>query len=442
MKALVVDDERNIRQVLKVVLEDFGFETLEASSVKEAISILTEEAISFILVDLKLPDGTGIDILRFINERELEVESVIITAFASSNTAVEAMKLGAYDYITKPFDLSELKLIVRNVKEKLILERKLHEREKVEEDEFIGNSPPILKLKETVKKIAPYDVDVLIVGESGTGKEVIAKRIHKLSNRKNKPFIAINCASLPSELLESELFGYKKGAFTGATSSKLGLIKAADGGTLFLDEIGDMPLKLQAKLLRFLEEREVRPLGSTDRVPVNVRVIAATNKDIEGEVEKGNFREDFYYRLSKFIIRVPPLRQRREDIPLLVEHFIKVFSQKYGKKIERVDTEFIEYLMSHPLKGNVRELKNIVEREVILSDDGKIDCKHCVQIPSPYPLKLTENGLNLKEALRDLEIHLIKQALEIAGNDREKAAKLLGLTLRELRYRISKYKLR
>ncbi len=442
MKALVVDDERNIRQVLKVVLEDFGFETLEASSVKEAISILTEEAISFILVDLKLPDGTGIDILRFINERELEVESVIITAFASSNTAVEAMKLGAYDYITKPFDLSELKLIVRNVKEKLILERKLHEREKVEEDEFIGNSPPILKLKETVKKIAPYDVDVLIVGESGTGKEVIAKRIHKLSNRKNKPFIAINCASLPSELLESELFGYKKGAFTGATSSKLGLIKAADGGTLFLDEIGDMPLKLQAKLLRFLEEREVRPLGSTDRVPVNVRVIAATNKDIEGEVEKGNFREDFYYRLSKFIIRVPPLRQRREDIPLLVEHFIKVFSQKYGKKIERVDTEFIEYLMSHPLKGNVRELKNIVEREVILSDDGKIDCKHCVQIPPPYPLKLTENGLNLKEALRDLEIHLIKQALEIAGNDREKAAKLLGLTLRELRYRISKYKLR
>jgi two-component system response regulator PilR (NtrC family) len=223
MKALVVDDEKNIRQVLKVVLEDFEFDVLEASSVKEAMDMLKNEPVLFALVDLKLPDGTGMDILRFINERGLSVESVIITAFASSNTAVEAMKLGAYDYITKPFNLAELKLIVRNVKEKLVLEEKLQEKEEGESEEFVGNSPIILKLKETIKKIAPYDVDVLIVGESGTGKEVVARKIHRLSKRNRGPFVAINCASLPSELLESELFGYKKGAFTGATSNRIGL---------------------------------------------------------------------------------------------------------------------------------------------------------------------------------------------------------------------------
>ena len=439
MKALVVDDEKNIRQVLKVVLEDFEFDVLEASSVKEAMDMLKNEPVLFALVDLKLPDGTGMDILRFINERGLSVESVIITAFASSNTAVEAMKLGAYDYITKPFNLAELKLIVRNVKDKLVLEEKLQEQEEGESEEFVGNSPIILKLKETIKKIAPYDVDVLIVGESGTGKEVVARKIHRLSKRNRGPFVAINCASLPSELLESELFGYKKGAFTGATSNRIGLIKAANGGTLFLDEIGDMPLNLQAKLLRFLEEREVRPLGSSEGEPVDVRVIAATNKDIEKEIERGNFREDFYYRLSRFVVKVPPLRQRREDIPLLVEHFIRVFSKKYGKRIEKVDTEFIEYLMSHPLKGNVRELRNIVEREVIMSDGGRIDCSYCGSAFQQVSLSIPKEGLNLKETLREIEVQLLRQALEISGSNKEKAAELLGLSLRELRYRLSKY---
>jgi len=371
VKALIVDDEKNIRELLRIILEEFGFSVFEASTVKEAVSLLKGEDIDLSLVDLKLPDGTGMDVLRFASENGIGGEFVIITAFASSDTAVEAMKLGAYDYIPKPFDISDVRLLIRNVKEKLSLEKRLQEVETVG-DELIGNSPPMLKLKETIRKVAPYDVDVLIVGESGTGKELVARAIHRLSRRSEAPFIAINCASLPSELLESELFGYRRGAFTGATSNRKGLIREADGGTLFLDEIGDMPVKLQAKLLRFLEEREVRPLGSTERIPVDVRVIAATNRELEEEIGKGNFREDFFYRLSKFVIEVPPLRKRREDIPLLIEHFIRLFSRKYGKRVEKVDSNFIEYLMEHPLKGNVRELRNIVEREVILSDNGRI----------------------------------------------------------------------
>ncbi|MEO2067968.1 MAG: sigma-54 dependent transcriptional regulator [Desulfurobacteriaceae bacterium] len=437
MRVLVVEDEKNIREILGIVLEEFNCEVEESETLEDAKRKLKEVFFDLVLLDLRLPDGCGIEIAKEVKKGFPDTEIIIITAFASTETIKEAFELGVYDYIEKPFKLEDLRILIRNVKEKLELRKKVNEDESLG---LIGKSPSIERVRNTIRKIAPYDVNVLILGESGVGKEVVAKAIHLLSPRKTKPFIAINCAALPSELLESELFGYRKGAFTGAVRDKKGLIEEANGGTLFLDEIGDMPLPLQAKLLRFLETKKFIPLGATEEKEVDVRVVAATNKDVKEEVKKGNFREDLYYRLSTIEIEVPPLRERREDIPLLVDHFVKELSKKYRKEIKKVSQSFIRSLMEMPLEGNVRELKNIVEREIILCENGILGSGYLDFDKVPCEdIKIPPGGVNLKEILSEVEKKYLFKALEISGGKKTEAAKLLGLTLREFRYRLSKY---
>ncbi len=450
MKVLIVDDEKNIREILSIILSEFGFDIEEAGTFEEAKNLIENNYYDFALFDLKLPDGTGIDLLRLIKEKNPKAEVVMMTAFASSDTAVEAIKIGAYDYISKPFDLNEVRLIVRNVKDKIELEQKIAESKEEKFSNLIGKSPAIQIVKETIEKIAPYDINVLITGESGTGKEVVAKTIHSLSRRKNRPFIAINCASLPADLLESELFGYKKGAFTGATSDKKGLIEEANGGTLFLDEIGEMPMSLQAKLLRFLEERKIRPLGSLKEIEVDVRIISATNRDLEDEIKKGNFREDLYYRLSTIIIRVPPLRERKEDIPLLAEYFLKEFQEKYNKHFTKISPDFLTFLTNHEFKGNIRELRNVLEKAVILSEGEELkspvfkpDELNSLYIDNPegeFNIKsFPEKGVDLKTIIANVEKALIDKAMDVSGGVKTRAAEILGLSFREFRYRYAKY---
>ncbi len=353
------------------------------------------------------------------------------------------MKLGAYDYVTKPFNIDEIRIVLKNIKEKIFLQTKVKELQQYADvyQSIVGKSEAMQKIFNMIDKIAPFDTNVLITGESGTGKELVAKAVHNKSKRHDNPFIAINCASLPAELLESELFGYTKGAFTGAYASKRGLIDEADGGTLLLDEIGEMPMPLQAKLLRFLEEKKMRPLGSGNEIEVDVRVIAATNKNLTELSKKNEFREDLYYRLSTFEIALPSLRERREDIPLLIDHFARGLSKKFQKEIVKIDPAFVDYMLQHELKGNVRELKNMIEREIILSEDGHLKCTSCI-VPAGRGCSaadLPDTGVNINEYLGDLERSFLEKALEKAGGVKTKAAELLGLSFREFRYRLSKY---
>ena len=441
IKSLIVDDEINIVEVLSVILSEFDFDTKFAYSKQDAEKLIDKEYFDLVILDIRLPDGNGVDLLKYIKQKNPDTEVIMITAFASPETAVETMKLGAFDYISKPFSIPDLKILLRNVREKIILEKRLKENKTSEDIELTGNSPAIIKVKEIINKIAPYDINVLITGESGTGKNVAAKLIHKLSPRKDKPFVSINCASLPEDLLESELFGHEKGAFTGAVSEKKGLLEVADGGTVFLDEIGEMPLSLQAKLLHFLEEKKFRRVGGIEEITVDVRLISATNKDLEEEKNKGNFREDLYYRLAGIVIHMPPLRERREDILHITEQFINEFSKKYGKKIEKIDNSFIDFVLHHDFKGNIRELKNIVEKEIILSEDGILKSHHTYDDKSlPIKVYIPPEGVNLKEILDKVEKSYVFEALKITNGNKTKAAELLGLNLREFRYRLEKFK--
>ena len=444
MRALIVDDELNIRKVLRVILEESDFEVHEAATVADGVATTKDYFFDVAILDIRLPDGSGIDVLRRIKETTADTVVLIITAFASTETAVETMKAGAYDYVTKPFNLDEIRIVVKNISEKILLENRIKELQQYADEyqNMIGKSEAMQRLFKVIDKVAPFDSHILIIGESGSGKELIAKALHNRSRRLNKRLVAINCASLPSELLESELFGYSKGAFTGAYTSKRGLIEDADGGTLFLDEIGEMPLSLQSKLLRFLEDKKIRPLGSGKEIDVDVRVVAATNKTFKELIEKGEFREDLYYRLSTFELKVPSLRERREDIPLLVDHFIRLFSRKFEKNISRVDPAFLDYIMQHDLRGNVRELKNIIEREVILSEDGCIRCTvgQYTARSNHVSAEIPEAGLNLNDYLSNIESELLQKALDKTQGVKTKAAELLGLTFREFRYRLSKHK--
>ena len=434
MRALILEDEAPLREILGEILKEFGYEIEEASNLKKGKELVSKTSYDLVVADLRLPDGSGMDLVRRIKRESPDTEVLIITAFASTDTIKEAFELGVYDYIEKPFDVNELKLIVRNITDKIYLKKG-----KCEFPFIVGKSKPVERLKEIIKRVAPYDVNVLIVGESGTGKELVARAIHSLSRRSKKPFVAINCAALPPELLESELFGFKKGAFTGALSDKEGLIEKADGGTLFLDEIGDMPISLQAKLLRFLETKRFIPLGSTEERSVDVRILAATNMDLRETMNQGKFREDLFYRLATIVIEVPPLRERREDVPLLVEHFAKEFAEKYGKRIKRISPKFVSYLSSLPFKGNVRELRNIVEREVILMEGEVLGAGYEGSVQRSEGVTIPPEGVNLKSIIEETEKKYIFAALEKAGGKKTEAAKLLGLTLREFRYRLSKY---
>ncbi len=446
MRALIVDDEANIRKVLNRLLREQGMEVAECATLAEADRQLADGVYDLAIVDIRLPDGSGIDLLKKLKALHAETAVLIITAFASTATAIDAMKAGAYDYVTKPFNLDEIRIIIKNIVEKILLQEKVRELQQYADEyqSIVGKSAAMQRVFSVIDKIAPFDSNVLVIGESGTGKELIAKAIHNKSRRGARPLIAINCANLPEELLESELFGYSKGAFTGAYATKRGLIVEADGGTLFLDEIGEMPLSLQAKLLRFLEEKKIRPLGSGQEVEIDVRIVAATNKPLSELAAAGSFREDLFYRLATFELKLPSLRERKEDIPLLVSHFVKLFARKFEKEIERIDPEFIDTVLHMELRGNVRELKNIIEREVILSENNVLRWTAAATPPraaqeqkSP---EIPDAGFSLEKHLADIEHGFLDLALRKSGGVKTKAAELLGMTFREFRYRLGKYK--
>ncbi len=442
MRALIVDDEPNIRRVLNVILNESGFDVYEAANIADANNLINNHYFDISIIDIRLPDGSGIEVLKTIKEQHPETTVLIITAFASTDTAIAAMKSGAHDYVVKPFNLDEIRIILGNIQKTIALQKRVRELQQYADvyQNIVGKSESIKKVFNMIEKIAPFDTNVFITGESGTGKELVAKAVHEKSKRVKKPLITVNCASLPTELLESELFGHVKGSFTGAYTSKRGLIDEADGGTFFLDEIGEMPTSLQVKLLRFLEDKKIRPIGSTNEIDIDVRIVAATNKILSDILKNGEFREDLYYRLSTFEIKLPPLRERREDIPLLIDQFVRLYTMKFQKKIHKIDPNFIDLMMQQDLKGNVRELKNIIEREIILSENGilKWTEKSTQTNKGHFATEIPETGLNLNEHLSNIEMELLRMAMHKANGVKTKAAELLGLSFREFRYRLSK----
>ncbi len=439
-KVLVVEDEDTLREILGDFFRERGFDVELARTIRQG---LRASGADVVVLDVRLPDGSGIDAIGRFKEA-FGAEVVIITAYEKdAETAVRALRLGAFDYLVKPFKLEELLIVVERAAEKLRLHREC-EKLKLAEGNFegiVGVSAPMREVFEKVKRVAATDIPVLVVGESGTGKELVARTIHKMSGREGS-FVAVNCAAIPAELLEAELFGYERGAFTGAASSKAGLIEEAHGGTLFLDEIGDMPLELQGKLLRFLEDGRIRRLGSTKERKVDVRVVSATNKDLSVLMEEGRFREDLYFRVAGFTIEIPPLRRRREDIPLLAEHFLGELGQETGRNY-RLSSGALKALLLYDYPGNVRELKNIL-RQAALMSDGVIMFEHLPEsvragAGGHVPDAGGVEGKNLEEAVAEFEKSLILQALEKAGGVKKRAAEILGISFRSLRYKLEKY---
>jgi len=443
---LVVDDEASIRESLQRVLEREGYRVVLAEQASEALRLLEEETIQVALVDLKLPGEDGLSLLKKIKSRHSAVEVILITGYGTIETAVEAMKQGAYDFITKPFRRA---VIVRAVakaaeRQELVLENRFL-RQQLEATtgplKIIGRSRAMEHVMHLVDKVAPLNSTVLITGESGTGKELIAKAIHAKSPRRNRRFVAINCGAIPENLMESELFGHLKGAFTGAHRDKEGLFKIASGGTLFLDEIGNIPPNLQIKLLRAIEEREILPVGSTRPIRVDIRIIAASNRDLAREVEEGRFREDLYYRLNVMEIHIPPLRERREDIPLLVDHFIHLHNGLLNKRVRGVDQETLHILMNYHWKGNVRELENVIERAMILCEGEVITPQHLPpNLMGSNETCQTSHG-RLKDALRQFERQYIIKVLEQVNHDKKAAAQILGVSQSSLYRKLSELRI-
>lgn len=453
-KILIVDDERGMREFLTIMLQKEGHDVTSAGGGKEALDYIAQKTYDIVITDIRMPQITGIDVLKTVKECSPETVVIMVTAYASTDTAVEAMKQGAYDYITKPFKIEEIKLIVRNALEKRKLrEENLLLKGKIQEwttsgliGGIVGKSQAIIRIIELIIKVADSPSTVLITGESGTGKELIARAIHNYSHRKDQPFLAINCSAIPEGLFESELFGHIKGAFTGAIASKEGIFEVANGGTIFLDEIGDIPQSFQVKLLRVIEEKTVKRVGGNQEIKVDVRIIAATNRDLKKAVAEGNFREDLFYRLDVIPIEILPLRERREDIPLLIEHFVSKYSRLLGREIKGVSEEAMQRLMAHPWKGNVRELENVIERAATLGSGPVIEIKNIdegLQRGVPYKGSLSVDippeGMDLEGLLSDIEKDLLLKALYKARWVKKDAAELLGLDFRSFRYRLAKY---
>ena len=375
-RILIIDDEAPIRRVLRDILENENYQVEDASTGKEALQHIKDQEFDAVFCDIKMPEMDGIEVLESIRQ-ESDVPVIMLSGHGTIETAVEAIKKGAFDFIPKPPDLNRMLITLRNAldKKNLATENKVLKKAVKIQNQMIGESAPMLDVKDMIGKVAPTNARVLITGENGTGKELVARQLHELSQRRGGPFIEVNCAAIPSELIESQLFGHEKGSFTSAIKQKKGDFELADGGTLFLDEIGDMSLSAQAKVLRALQENKIVRVGGEKEIPVNVRILAATNKNLKSEIEKGNFREDLYHRLSVIVIQVPPLRERKDDIPLLVGNFLEIIAQDMGKPIPTFEPEAMEALKQYQWTGNIRELRNIVERLVILcgSDITKDD---------------------------------------------------------------------
>ena len=437
-KILVVDDDLGMCGMLSDVLKEEGFSVHTTGESFEASKILKKEEFDVIVTDLKMKGLKGLDLLEVAHKVAPMTPVIIITAFGTIESVIKAMKMGAYDYITKPFQMDELVLTVRKALENRLLKKEVIRLRKEVESRYdfhhlIGKSPLMQKIYDLIERISDSSSNVLVTGESGTGKELVAKAIHYSGIRKGGPFVAINCAAIPETLLESELFGYKKGAFTDAKSDKKGLIFEANEGTLFLDEITEMPLTLQAKLLRVIEEREVRPLGDTTSYPIDVRIISTSNRDIGTSVQQGRFREDLYYRLKVIDIELPPLRERREDIPILVQHFIHKFGKELKRSVSGISEGALKILVSYSWPGNVRELENIIQRGITMS-------QHEVILPDDLPAsiiqktdeKLFEKATEEKFTLDQLEKEYIKRVLIETGGNKSKAAERLGLDRKTL----------
>jgi len=429
---LVVDDEPIVLETFKTIL-DGQFKVLTAGNGEQALDIIARESINLVFLDIRMPDMDGMEVLRRIKERDENLSVIMATATDSARTAVEAMQLGACNYITKPFDADEVVTVARKAIERENLLKEVtylrSQRQEVKFDNIVGRSKKMTEIYRIIDKVLKNNATVLISGESGTGKELIARAIHFNSLRKQKPFIPINCASIPENLLESELFGYEKGAFTGAASQKLGMFELAHEGTLFLDEISGLKLNMQAKLLRALEEKEIKRIGGTKIIKVDVRIISATNIDLKKAVHEGEFRQDLYYRLNVVPVNLSSLRERREDVPLLIEHFLHNFNQAFRKKIEGLTEETLEYLMDYDWPGNIRELKNVIERIVALKDDGIItpkDLPFDIFIKGSLAKDFQAEG-GLKEACKNFEKQYIEAVLDRAGGSQIKAAKILGI---------------
>ena len=445
-KILVIDDDPSLRRVLEYNLEEDGYEVSVAASGVEGLQAFDELGPALVITDLKMLGIDGFQVLREIKERSPETLVMIITAFGAVETAVEAMKLGAYDYITKPFNRDELKLVVRKALQVTSLARENKQlrqelTEKIDFRNIVGISREMEKVFQVVRKVANTEATVLITGESGTGKELVAKALHTLSSRKAAPFVPINCAAIPRDLLESELFGHVKGAFTGAIRDKTGKFKQADGGTLFLDEVGELPLDLQPKLLRALQEKIVEPVGGTEALQLDVRVVAATNLDMEQALRDGTFREDLYYRLSVIPIHIPPLRQRKDDIPLLLKHF----AAKHGADMVTFSREAVEALVSYQWPGNVRELENTVERLIILREGDAVSLEDLPEkVRGIRVTGATGSIINLPSegySLEKLEREIVLEALERNDWNQTAASRFLRIPRHVLIYRMEKYEI-
>ena len=449
-KILVVDDELSMREFLAILLEGEGYRVDQAESAEDALGLMDREDYQLVISDVSMPGLSGIELLARIKVVAPETAVLMITAYTTAEQAVEAMKLGAYDYIGKPFKVEEVKVLVRKALEKrsLVAENKRLKAEVMERFSFsglVGKSKQMREVYNLIGKVAESTANVLIVGESGTGKEIAAKAIHYNGRRRSAPFIAVNCGAIPETLIESELFGHVKGAFTGAISDRPGLFEQAEGGTLFLDEIGEVPLQLQAKLLRVLQEREFRRVGGGANMKADVRIVAATNRNLEDQVQEGSFREDLFYRLNVVQVRMPSLKERVEDIPALVEHFYKKYALWSGVG-ELVTADALKVLFNYPFPGNVRELENLVERCVVLGN--RVITEDCLpasvrdyRIPSipSGELQIPDGGFDLQAYLDGLERKLLVQALEKSNRVKKKAAALLGMTFRSFRYRLAKF---
>ena len=450
LSILVVEDGKSQREMLRDFLKDEGYEVLEAENGEKALKKIKENYLDLLLLDYRLPGIDGMKVLEKVKHINPEIDVIMMTAYGTIETAVNAMKAGAADYITKPIELQELLILIDRISERRIL---LRENEILREelrgkgvttDQIIYQSSAMHEVINLAGRVANTRTTILIQGESGTGKELLAKLIHTLSPRSEKPMITVNCATLPESLLESELFGHEKGAFTGASSRRIGRFEEADGGTLFLDEIGEIPLSVQVKLLRFFQEREFQRLGGNQTIRSDVRIISATNQDLEAKVNKGTFREDLFYRLNVVAITVPPLRERKDDLPPLIDHFSVHFAAENGKEIQGISPEAKDLLLKYDYPGNVREVENIIERAVVITRGSIISVS---DLPfSNNSLPVEQSGMKargtLKESIESFEYQMVRQAMKKTDNHQTKAANLLGISERMLRYKLTKYGLK
>jgi two-component system response regulator PilR (NtrC family) len=451
---LVVDDELSMRELLEVLLAKEGYKATCVKNGRDAISMIKKTVFDLLLCDIRLGDITGIDVLKALREQNQDTVVIMISAYASTEAAVEAMNEGAYDFVPKPFDNEELKKTIKNA---LSLRTIEHEKEILDDElkktlhfeKIVGNSPVMRNIYNLIRQVAKTRTSILITGESGTGKELIAKAIHDESKRKEKPFVVVNCGGIPETLMESELFGHKKGSFTGATQDKKGLFEAADKGTIFLDEIGELTLPIQVKLLRAVQERVFKPVGSNEDVSVDIRIISATNKKLEDEVIVGNFREDLFYRLNVIEIKMPPLRERKSDLRVLAQHFLEKYSREMEKEVSKISSYAIDLLNKYDFPGNIRELENLMERSVALSSTNiilpdslalSVHKRRWIEGVKNKRFDLDEvrNGVSLDTILEEIERAYLVKALECTNGKKQEAAELLDISFRTFRYRMSK----